>query len=239
MCLRQVFSPDRSFGRSPAGSQGSDHAAAAAGRCGVREDHRRGRPRAHRHRNGRQAVIRFDPRVRDRGASGSKRSETAKRLDPHRSAGRGDPQYRAAPGTRTEEARADVVRTLSSVSKGRILLADPKGEECLATPRSGTRLAERRAVCGVRRAAPRGLPGAVPYPPSGFAMDLLRSAEAGPRPAVRSSLAGRNRPVRPCRSPGRAPPPIRGIGPRPHTRTEEACADVDRALPSRVRAASY
>ena len=135
--------------------------------------------------NGRQAVIRFDPCVRDRGASGSKRSETAKRLDPHRSSVRGDPQYRAAPGTRTEEARADVVRTLSSVSKGRILLADPKGEECLATPRSGTRLAERRAVCGVRRAAPRGLPGAVPTPLRG-----LRWTSCARLRQVRDPLSG-------------------------------------------------
>ena len=82
--------------------------------------------------NGPPAVIRFDPLVHDREASGSGRTETAKCLDPHGRPGGGDGRgairgIEPRPRIQTEESRADVVRTLSSVSKGRIPLALPNG----------------------------------------------------------------------------------------------------------------
>ena len=185
--------------------------------------------------NGAPAVIRFDPLAHDREVSGSGRTETAKCLDPHGRPGGGDGRrairgIEPRPRTRTEEARADVVRTLSSVSKGRILLADPKGEECLATPRSGTRLAEWRAVA-VPPGGPTGTTRRSPYPRFGVCEGPLALGRAVSPVASRSSLAGRNRPDRPCRSPGRALPPTaessRARTPEPRKR-----ADVVRALSS-------
>ena len=150
-----------------------------------------------------------------------------------------DPRNRAAPARPNGGSRRRGCSCAILASKGRILLANRTVEECLATPIKGLGLLSD-GQCAASVGRPHGDYQAQSLPPlRGFAKDLSRLAEAGPRSAVRSPLTGRKRTVRLCGSPGRAPPPIRGIEPCTPTRTEEDRTDVDGVLSSRVRAASY
>ena len=149
-----------------------------------------------------------------------------------------DPRYRAV-HAHPNRGRSHRCRWCAILTrKGRILLADPKGEECLATPRSGTRLAERRAV-----AAPPGGPTGTtrrsPHPrfrvckgprrawPSRFASCCSVISHRKEQTGSTLSVTGSCSTTDPW------------IEPRPRARTEEAGAEVVRALSLYLRVASY